>query len=33
MDRNYPSNINGNYCHYYNIVCTIVYNEPKRKQK
>lgn len=31
MDRNYPSNFNGNYRNYHNIMRTILHNEFKRE--
>lgn len=33
MDRNYPNYQYGNHCYNYDLMCAIVYNEPKRKQK
>ena len=33
MGRNYPSYQHGNHCHNYNLMCAVVYNESKRKQK
>lgn len=33
MDRNHPSYQYGNHCYNYDLMCTVVYNEPIRKQK
>ena len=33
MGRNYPSYQYGNHCYNHDLMCAVVYNEPKRKQK
>ena len=33
MGGNYPSYQYGNHCYNYDLMCAVVYNEPKRKQK
>ena len=30
MDRNYPSYQYGNHCYNYDLMCAVVYNEPKQ---
>lgn len=33
MDRNYQGYKYGNHCYNYDLMCTVMYIEPKRKQK
>lgn len=33
MGRNYSGYQYGNHCYNYDLMCAVVYNEPKRKQK